>query len=420
MSQLSDRLRQSLLVRNTVSMFAGHMARTLIQAGYFIIIARLLGSKGYGAFVGVAAFVAILAPFASIGSGNVMIKNVARDPQTFSRYWGNAKLITFVSGSVFSVLIILVSRFALPPSIPLVLVISITASDLIFSRVLDVSAQAFQAFEKLGRTAQLMVTLNMTRLIGAAALLLSVKHAESAQWGFVYLTASGISAMIALRVANTQLGRGRRDTANMLPELREGALFSVSLSAQSIYNDIDKTMLAKLSTLGATGIYGAAYRIIDVAFTPVRSLLYAGYARFFQHGTKGVKGSLAFAKRLLPIAAIYALAVGGLLIVSAPLVPRLIGKDFSESVLALRWLAFLPLLKSFHYFAADTLTGAGKQGTRSAIQAGVAVFNVGINLWLITSYSWRGAAWSSLASDGLLALTLWIVVIRIGRGRAGV
>jgi O-antigen/teichoic acid export membrane protein len=56
-----------------------------------------------------------------------------------------------------------------------------------------------------------------------------------------------------------------------------------------------------------------------------------------------------------------------------------------------------------HYFLSDTLTGAGHQGLRSAIQTGVAAFNVLINFWLIPAYSWRGAAWSSIASDSLLA-----------------
>ena len=63
-----------------------------------------------------------------------------------------------------------------------------------------------------------------------------------------------------------------------------------------------------------------------------------------------------------------------------------------------------------HYFAADTLTGAGFQGLRSAVQVMVAVFNVLINLWLIPLYSWKGAAWSSLASDGLLMASLWFLV----------
>jgi O-antigen/teichoic acid export membrane protein len=70
---------------------------------------------------------------------------------------------------------------------------------------------------------------------------------------------------------------------------------------------------------------------------------------------------------------------------------------------ALRWLSVLPILKALHYYFTNALTGAGYQALRARIQAGVAVFNVLINLWLIPAYSWRGAAWSSIASDGLLA-----------------
>ena len=70
-------------------------------------------------------------------------------------------------------------------------------------------------------------------------------------------------------------------------------------------------------------------------------------------------------------------------------------------------MALLPLLKTMHYFAADSLTGAGHQGLRTLVQVLVALFNVVVNLWVIPAYSWRGAAWSSLASDGLLGASLW-------------
>ena len=71
------------------------------------------------------------------------------------------------------------------------------------------------------------------------------------------------------------------------------------------------------------------------------------------------------------------------------------------------------MLKTFHYFAADSLTGAGYQGVRTAVQVGIAVFNVLVNLWIIPAYGWRGAAWSSLASDGLLAVILWMIALRL-------
>jgi O-antigen/teichoic acid export membrane protein len=69
---------------------------------------------------------------------------------------------------------------------------------------------------------------------------------------------------------------------------------------------------------------------------------------------------------------------------------------------ALRWLSILPAFKVVHFFLSDALAGAGYQGLRTLIHAGVAVFNVLINLWIIPAYSWRGAAWSSIASDALL------------------
>jgi len=43
------------------------------------------------------------------------------------------------------------------------------------------------------------------------------------------------------------------------------------------------------------------------------------------------------------------------------------------------------------------------------------LFNVVINFWWIPAYSWLGAAWSSLLSDGLLAVCLWALVWRIAR-----
>src|SRR5262249_36530597 len=93
----------------------------------------------------------------------------------------------------------------------------------------------------------------------------------------------------------------------------------------------------------------------------------------------------------------------------------IIGPEYAESAEALRWLALLPVLKGLHYFFSDSLTGAGHQPLRTALQAGVAAFNVLINLWLIPAYSWRGAAWSSLASDALLVCSTGVAVFILTR-----
>ena len=106
----------------------------------------------------------------------------------------------------------------------------------------------------------------------------------------------------------------------------------------------------------------------------------------------------------------YSIVAGIGLLLFAPVVPYILGSDYTNVVEALRWLAPIPLLRGLQHFGGDILTGTGFQGLRSGLEVIISIFNIGINLWLIPLYSWQGAAWSSLASDGLLLLMLWSMV----------
>lgn len=393
----------------------GQVARLPIQAVYFILIARSLGAHGYGTFVGITAYVAILAPYTGLGSGNILIKNASRDHKCFRHYWGKTVFLITTTGLLLVLFAYLLSTYVLPPSIPPALVVSVTLADLFFSRLLDVSAQAYQAFQRLSRMSLLVVLPVITRLC-AILLLLFITHTPSPQqWGYYYLVSTVVSAAIGIILVNRELGTPLYDKQIIYSEIREGIYFSIGISSQNIYNDFDKTFLTRLSTLESAGIYAAAYRIIDVAFTPLRSLLYAAYARFFQSGKIGIRGSIEFTIRLLPYAAFYGLISSIALFLAAPILPYVLGSEYAETVYALRWLSPLPLLKCIHYFAADTMTGAGYQGARSICQITTALLNIALILWLIPTYSWKGAAWASLASDTFLCLTLWLCVFRIKR-----
>ena len=406
---LWGKIKKSELSRDTLWMLLGHGAQLPIRAVYFILIARSLGAEGYGAFIGVTALVAVLAPFASMGSGNILIKNVARDSSLFARYWGRTIVLTCASGMMLSMLTTVLSIFILPPSIPFLLVVSVAIADLIFLSILNVSAQAFQGFQRLTMTSFLLVLPNCTRLLVLIALI-SFKKPTPLDLGYLYLVSTGFAFLIALYLVSRELGRPVYSRKILDGEVREGLYFSVALCSHSIFNDIDKTILTRLATLQAAGIYAAAYRLIDVAFIPVRSLISASYPRFFKSGVDGMRGTVALVAKLIPYAAVYALAASLVLFVSAPLLPLLFGREFAEATHALRWLALLPFLKVLHYLPANALTGAGFQGLRTACLVATALFNVTLNLWLIPRYSWKGSAWASLASDGVYAVVIWIAV----------
>jgi len=424
--KLIEKGRNSTLARNSGWMFLGYGLKIIVQAGYFILIARALGPGQYGAFVGAVSLIALVAPFGGLGAGNLLVKNVSRNRSLFAEYWGNALLTALVSGLVLLAAVMGVARVALPATIPWMLILLVSLSDLLGVKAAEIGSQAFQATDELRYTAFLTLLPYVLRMVGALIVFVVWRHASALVWGWFYLACTVISAMVALGLVSYKLGMPRLALWRIPGEIEEGFYFGTSMSAQTVYNDIDKTMLARLSTLDATGIYAAAYRLIDVAFTPVRSVLNAAYANFFRHGQAGMAVSYSYAKRILPKAIGYSLLIFAGLFVAAPIVPLVLGSEYARTVEALRWLALLPLFKSMHYFLADSLTGAGYQRIRTLGQVGVAVFNVLLNLWLIPAYSWRGAAWSSLASDGALALTMYVAVMfiiakeaRLGVGFAG-
>src|SRR5262249_32671755 len=138
------------------------------------------------------------------------------------------------------------------------------------------------------------VLLSAVRLAAAAILATINGNPTALKWGEFYLGSTAVVALLAFALVLVKLGAPAFNVKRPVEKLREGFYFSVGQSAQTIYNDIDKAMLARLSTLEATGIYGAAYRLVDVSFTPVASVIAAAYPSFFRVGVEGVPATLRY------------------------------------------------------------------------------------------------------------------------------
>lgn len=402
-------LKQASLARDTLWIIIAKGTSIFIQAAYFVIIARSLGVKQYGVFVSVIALVKIVTPFASWGSEFILLKNVSRNYSLFAEFWGNALLIISVGGLILITLVLFNYSTFLSSAVPFLVVLFAAISDLIFSLILKTATKAFQAVRRLDIAAQLEILSSSTRLM-AALCLVAFFTPGIVTWAGLYAIATMVTAGIGLCLVQYHLGKPKLSLKRLKAELVQGFYFSVSTSSMTINNHVDKTMLLRLATSEAVGIYAAAYRLIDVSFVPILSLVFASYPQFFREGTKGIDRTIGFVKKLLPTAVAYSLLVGVAILLLAPVVPYILGHEYATAIAALRWLALLPLLKCLHILAGNILTGVDLQGVRTAMQLSMALFNFMLNLWLIPLYSWRGAACSSLASDGLLALGCWGIV----------
>ncbi len=405
------------LKRDSLWMLAGQGGGALLQAVYFVLIGRSLGSAQYGAFIGVVAMVGIASQFSGLGMEMTLLRDVSRDRGSFGVSWGRAVQVT-LSGAAVLLLAAAAGR-AWGESSLWMLLPYVVISDGLFGRLVQVVIRAFQATQQMRCAAAMPVMLSGLRA-GVAAVFFYRVHAgvttgTAAAWVGMYWVATATGAVVALTALTARLGfpDWRRVGGR---ELADGLSFAFSNSSISIYNDVDKAVLAGAGMMEAAGIYGAAYRVIDVATMPVYSVFAAATPRYFRaegmDGTRALMGRVL--RRALPMTA---LICAGLFLL-AGVVPVVLGRSFAEAATALRWLCVIPVLRLLHYTWGTAITARMSQWRRTAAQAAATGLNVVLCAWWIPRWQWRGAAAASLMTDGALvamSMAMWWMWAR-GRG----
>lgn len=407
--ELLRRYRSSALARNAAWMLLGQGLTFFIQGASFILLARMLGHVEYGVFAGAFAFVSNLSAYSTLGSGMVFLRAVSRDGARFREYWGNILLSTFLTG-ILLVFVLTRLGYALLDPRSAAVVFLIAVSECFCNRLVEATGQVFQAYERMRYTATLNTVVNLLRLLLIAAFVFARGHVDVWTWVVGSLCVSAVALVMALVTVTTQFGLPRFHLALFRTRILEGIGFSISASTISMYNDVDKAVLSHYRMSGANGTYTMAYRLVDMATVPIYAIYSATLPRAFKAGKEGLAALLPLGIKMLRRSSLFGVlgAVG--LVVCAPIVPHLLGQGFGPSVWAIRWLCLIPFFRSCHLSAGAVLTGSGHHKYRTAAQFLAAAFNLGINLYLIPRYSWLGAAWASLLTDGGLALTNWCLV----------
>ncbi len=408
------RARKSPLVRNASWLFAGQGISFIAQGFYFVVLARLLGTTQYGLLAGAVALVAVVSQYSTLGSGLLFLRYVSPDHSRFRLYWGNVLMSVVLLGALIVIGLRLSGRWLVgSASVPLLFPIAI--GDCLFQQLSSCAGQVFQTFEKMKYSAALTLLSNIARCLVAVGMLVVLGRASAWQWAVASLATSAIAACIAFAIVTRFFGLPRFSPSLLFKRAGEGFVFAISGSTTAVYNDIDKVVLSHYAMDRANGIYSMAYRVVNIGCMPIMSIVAAAFPRFFREGVKGIAATVPMAKALLRRTAVLGILISAGMFVCAPLIPHLVGKSYAESVSALRWLCLIPFFRCFHLSAGDAIAGAGHQKFRLASQSIAAIGNLLLNLYLVPRYSWLGAAWASLATDGALGVMNWVALFLLSK-----
>ena len=398
-------------------MTAGLGLRTLGQAAVFLIVARVLGVEAYGAYAAVLALAMTFGGGAGFGASYIMMRDTARDGTVFTESWGRTlSALLFTAPPIFLAYVLL-AWAVLPKQFAWSVVICVGVTEIVLSPLILTVMQAFQGHDRIGRAARVVVAQILPRIAAALLMLpLGMVLSEPMRlpiWSLLYMLSAGFAAVYAMRLLGRDLGVGielHRD--GLRHAIREGWPFSVTGMTQKVYVDIDKVMLARLSSLETTGAYSAAYRVVEMAGVPLLSFFSAASPRFFRAGHHGTRSAARYVLHVLPLPMAYALAVGVAIYIFAWLLPMALGPGFAPAIEMLHWLAWLPLLSTPRRFMQAAFEASDRQRNNAIVVAFGAVLNIVLNLCAIPLWGWRGAVGATyvaeLLMNGLfLILAIW-------------
>lgn len=406
----------SELKKNSIYMLAGQMAVVFFQGVQFLLVARALGPLEFGRVAGVLAIAAVLLPFSGLGSGNVMVLRLARNEGDVRTYFGNAIFVAAVSGIVLTIISILFGVSFLSSFATYELLLIFSVSEIILTKLIDIAVHVFYGLEKHIYSSFFYAAHSASRMLFSLPLLY-INSPNAEQWAWLHLLAGLTALALVFAMTIRQIGIPKLDVSLAFHELREGLPFSVGLASKSIYTDIDKAVLAKYSSPEIGGAYTAAFRLIFIAYAPIRAVLQASMARLFREGELGIFAPVKFATRIVIWGSVYSIVFAVLIYIAAPLITYLLGDAYFLSVNILQSMALVPLILVLQDAYSDALMGAGRQTLRSVFQVSVAVICFAMNMYLIPIHSWKGAVFSTYFSQAFLALliigSIWILIHRL-------
>ena len=391
--------------------FIGRMAAVLLQAAYFVLLARLLGVSEYGVFAGSFALVSTLTPYSALGASMLFMRYLAVDPKSAATYWGNSLITTsgFTLTSALGLGVVRVwhGKFA-HTDIILVLLIA----NCLFLQITTLGSMLTFTLGHARSSAWMNLLSNLCRVLVVIVMKAGIGNANAFQWSIGVLMASAMAAAVVLYQVHVAIGPARYDLNLLRMRFWEGLGFSFAGTTEAVNNDVDKMMLSYHGLEVESGFYTLAYRIIDFTTSPMVALNTAVVQRHFVLSRSGIRPMIRLAVKALSVTAVLGIAIAIGIQTLAPLLPRLTGRDFAGSIQVLRFLCWLPLIRGVHQMCGSVVTGAGHQNWRTVAQFTVAVINVGLNWAWIPRLGWVGAAWATLVSDGaLVALNVLLLLL---------
>lgn len=388
---------------NTGYQIIGKVVSTALGVIIIGLMTRLLGAEGFGAYSTANAFLQMFALLLDLGLNVTLVALLgehAGDEKYERRCLSALFTLRIISAALILGLIAPSVAFAFPYPLELKIAIIALAGSFIFPSLNQVVIGAQQRHLKMFMNA---VSENIGRIITLAGLLLAPVYG----WGLVPLMWLISLASLASFLVNIWSTRRYAyfgwnwDPEFWMMALKRSWPVGVSIAFGLAYFKADTLILSLVRSQTEVGIYGAAYRVLEILITV--PFMYAGVllpilsnAWIKKEFNKFQKLISASVDAMLLIA--LPMTVGTWLL-GVPIMRTVAGPEFADSGSILNILIIATAIIYLNVAFSHAVVALNEQRKMLPIYGIVAIATVSLYLWLIPVFGMWAAAWLTVISE---------------------
>lgn len=376
-----------------------------------ILIARRLSVGDYGTFTYALSLANILYVFTDMGIHTFILKEIGASPQKLP--WAIPHTFTLKTAiSVITVgIIIALLPLIWPWKYPLLF---LAATGWMVGNSFSDYYQSFcNAIHDFSFAAKLLFLSRALLIVGIIILFLS-NSITIANVVITYCVGSITGAALAGWMFSRRTVFDFRNIS--FAGLRQIMVSSLPIGIATAMNiaamRLDTILLALIKGTDETGIYGAAYRLFEIAYVVSSVLMIVSMPMLARARDKGLDSLKRMLLKLLMIVSLFSLGWITVVMVNAgPIIDLLFGPRYSASIAVLQILAIANVAAFFAHAATHALIVMEKQNRHALNQAITLIISVLVNIIFIFQWGATGAAAAALCTQiVIIALTVPVLV----------
>lgn len=390
------------IAKNTGFLLMGRGVTKVLSFFILLYIARYLGPTDFGKFSFAFAFIYFFGFITEIGIHDILVREAAKDPDNAGKLIGNATIVKVVLSFIALLsAIVAINLMDYPES----------TKDALYVASLGLFVTCLGSF---GTVYEINLKMEYAVLFSIASrvffllfvFVAGLRNLSLPVFVFASVTADFVENFLMFLFSGKFVKtRFNLDLDIIKRILHESFPVAVASVFTMIYFRIDVVMLSILKGDIDVGFYSAAYRLTE-AFIFLPSVLITS---IFPLMSKYNKNSQTLFNNIYTHSLKYLLASGLLMgiiitVLAEKIILLIYGVEYYQSIKALQILIWATSIMYVNILLGSTYISSGNQNVIAKVSAFAALFNIGLNLLLIPSFTYVGAALATVATEFIVML----------------